>query len=278
MYPRFLQFGSLVIPTYGVLIAVGILAGLGLSMTLARRIGLDPEKVWNLGLIAVSAAIIGSRLLLILENWQAFRAVPLLLLHIGAIHSQGAFFGGIALACVAALAYVRYAHLPLLRTLDVVAPSLALAHAISSLGSFAAGRDYGRPTSLPWGITFTSRFAARTTGVPLGVPLHPTQLYASAASFALCIALLALIKRPRDTKMHDTKMHDGEIMGTWLFLFGVTQFFLEFLRADPARPALFAGALTSTQLAAIIMVLLGGLLWLRPLRPEKPEKEVAIAG
>ena len=274
MYPRFLQFGSLIIPTYGVLIAVGILAGLGLSMTLARRIGLDPEKVWNLGLIAVSAAIIGSRLLLILENWQAFRAVPLLLLHIGAIHSQGAFFGGIALACVAALAYVRYAHLPLLRTLDVVAPSLALAHAIASLGSFAAGRDYGRPTSLSWGITFTSRFAARTTGVPLGIPLHPTQLYASAAGFALCGALLALIKRPQ----RDAKMRDGEIMGVWLFLFGVTQFFLEFLRADPARPALFAGALTSTQLAAIIMVLLGGLLWLRPHRPEKPEKEVAIAG
>lgn len=268
MYPRFLQFGSLVIPTYGVLIAVGILAGLALSMTLARRSGLDPEKVWNLGLIAVISAILGSRLLLVLENWQAFRAAPLLLLRISAVH-PGAFLGAIALACAASLAYIRYAHLPLLRTLDVAAPALALAHAIASLGSFAAGRDYGRPTSLPWGVTFTSRFAARTTGVPLGISLHPTQLYASAAGFSLCGALLLLLKRPH---------HDGEIMGAWLFLFGVIQFFLEFLRADAIRPALFAGALTSTQGAAIIMVLLGALLWLRPYRSEKPEKEVTIAG
>jgi phosphatidylglycerol:prolipoprotein diacylglycerol transferase len=268
VYPRFLQFGSLVLPTDAVLIAVGILAGLALSMTLARRAGLDPEKVWNLGLIAVIAAIVGSRLLVILENWQAFRAAPLLLLRISAVH-PGAFFGGIALACAAALVYARHAHLPLLRTLDVAAPALALAHAMASLGSFAAGRAYGRPTSLPWGVTFTSRFAARTTGVPLGTPLHPTQLYASAAGFALLGVLLVLLKRPH---------HEGEIMGASLFLFGITQFFIEFLRGDATRPTLFAAALTSTQCLAIIMVLLGGLLWVRPHGPEKPGKEVTLAG
>ena len=73
--------------------------------------------------------------------------------------------------------------MPLLAVLDVVAAPVALGHAIGRLGCFAAGCCYGKPTSLPWGVTFTNPFAERISGTPLNVSLHPTQLYESAAEF-----------------------------------------------------------------------------------------------
>ena len=89
---------------------------------------------------------------------------------------------------------------------------------------------------------------AGVPGTPLGVPLHPTQLYASMVQFLLFVLLLWLLHRPH---------HDGEILGAWLFLGGLSGFLLTLLRGD---------GIVTTQLVSAVMVLGGGLLWLR--RPQ----------
>ncbi len=254
MYPRLLHIGHLIIPTYGVLVAAGVLCGLALAVALAQRNGLDADKVWNLGLIGIVAAVVGSKLLLVANNWAGFRAAPLVLLSLPTLRSGGVFLGGIALALLCCVLYAMRAGLPLLRTMDVAAPAIALGHGIGRIGCFAAGCCYGRPTSKPWGVTFTSRFAERTTGVPLGIPLQPTQLYESAVEFALCAFLVWLFFR---------RHRDGEVMGAWLFCYGVARFFLEFLRGDPGRGSAFGGAFTVTQTLSMLAVLCGGALWLR---------------
>ena len=152
----------------------------------------------------------------------------------------------VGLAAVAALAYAVHLRLPFRRTADAFAPSLALVSAVTSIACLEAGCDYGIPTQLPWAVIFRS--PAAVPGTPLGVPLHPTQLYASMVQFLLFVLLLWLLHRPH---------HDGEILGAWLFLGGLSGFLLTLLRGD---------GIVTTQLVSAVMVLGGGLLWLR--RPQ----------
>ncbi len=262
-------------PTYGVLAALGLVVALLAARIFARWVSLDPDKVWNLGLITVLTALFGSKLLLILVNWSDFRAHPMWMLGLTTIRSGGIFAGGLVLAFLAGIAYALYVHLPLRRTMDVAAPALALGHAIGRLGCFAAGCCYGRPTTMPWGVVFSSRIAALWSGTPLHVRLHPTQLYESAVEFLLFGLLATMLHRQRvggNTDPDSTPsslpirsgfpIRDGQIMGTWLFLYGLARFFIEFYRGDPGRGSVFGGVLSVTQVLAMGMVVAGGLLWI----------------
>jgi len=264
VYPRLFTFGHITIPTYGALIACAVIVALLLALELARRTGLDPNRIWTLGLLAIGSAIVGSKLLLILDNWSILSSSPQLLLNQSTLQSGGVFLGGVALAFVVCIPYALHARLPLLRTMDAIAPALALGQGIGRIGCLAAGCCYGRPTNAHWGLVFTSRFAARTTGVPLGVPLYPTQIFESAASLLICAALLFLLSR---------RHRDGEVMAAWLFLYGIARYFLEFYRGDAGRGSLFADAISVTQLLAVFMVLAAGVLWSRA-RPLKTEQLV----
>ena len=255
MYPRLFTFGHITIPTYGVLVASASIAALLLTVLLARKLQINADRIWNLGLLAIVSAIAGSKLLLIANNWSSFRASPRLLLSLPTLQSGGVFLGGVALAFLVCVPYALYARLPLLRTMDVIAPALALGQGVGRIGCLAAGCCYGRPVpGSHWGLVFISRFANRTTGVPLGVPLYPTQIFEGAASLLICAGLLWLLAR---------RHRDGEVMAAWLFLYGLARFFLEFYRGDPGRGSLFGGALTLTQGLAMLMVLMGGVLWSR---------------
>ena len=252
MYPQLFSLGHLTVPTYGASIAVAIVASLLLAIALARSLGLNPDCIWNLGLLGVVSAMLASRSLLVLLHWRSFALEPRLLLSLPSLQSSGAFAGGIALASALGVAYLRSVRLPLLRTLDLLAPVLSLGQGIASLGCLAAGCSYGRPTHSTWGLVFSSRVAAGTTGVPLGIPLYPTQIFESAASLLICALLLVLLARAH---------HDGMVMAAGLFLAGTARFYLEFLRGDAGRGSAFAGALTVTQVLAMLVVLLSGVLW-----------------
>jgi phosphatidylglycerol---prolipoprotein diacylglyceryl transferase len=249
VHPRLFQFGHLVLPTYGVLVAAGLIASLLVCLRIARLLLLDTDKVWNLALLAIAMVIVGTRLLPVLVNWREYGAA---VLAINFTSDPKALLGGMAMAAGACFLYARYAGLPIRRTADAFAPSLALSSSIVSIGCLEAGCDFGTPTNAPWAIVFTSPYAAQEA--PLGIPLHPTQIYASLAEFAIFVLLLWLLRRPHD---------DGEIMGAWLFLAGVANFFLAFLRGDGGGAELLGGLLTVGQLVAVAMVLFGGWLWLR---------------
>ncbi len=162
MYPRLFDLGPLTVYTYGVLLAAAYLLGLKLAMVRAAKRGLDANRVLDLGIYIIISALIGAKLLLLVTDFRAYMANPRELLTI--VRSGGVFYGGLILAVVVALIYIRRIGLPLWTTCDVFAPGIALGHVVGRFGCLFAGCCYGRPTTLPWGITFTDRFAPRTSG------------------------------------------------------------------------------------------------------------------
>jgi phosphatidylglycerol:prolipoprotein diacylglycerol transferase len=110
-------------------------------------------------------------------------------------------------------------------------------------------------------VVFTNPLAHSISGTPLFTRIEPTQLFESAIEFVNFLILLALIRH---------KKFEGQVMGAYLFLYGVARFFIEFIRDDPDRGSMFNGLLTGTQFISICLVVVGGILWLlrRQPRPE----------
>jgi len=232
--------------------ACAAVAGLLLAVALAGRVGLDRDRVWTLGVVAILAGLVASKFAVVAANWRGLVVAPAGFFALASLRTPLAFWFGLVAAAVAGLIYALRVRLLLWRTVDVLAPALALACGIASIACLAAGCGYGLPTGSRWGLVFTSRFAARTTGVPLGVPLYPVQLFAGAASLLICAALLGLLAR---------RHRDGEVTAAWLFLWGIAQYFLEFYRGDAGRGSFFHGFATGTQLVAAGMVMAGGVVW-----------------
>ncbi len=256
MFPRLFQFGHFSIPTYGVLVATGVLVGLWISVRNSAKQGIKPENAWDFGIAVVLAGIIGSKLLYILVDWHYYMEHPREIFSLSTLQAGGVFSGGLLAAFAVAWWFLRKHHMPALATCDAFSPGLAMGHAIGRLGCFAAGCCYGKATDHFWGVTFTNPLAQQLVGTPLGHALEPTQLFESAVELSIFFLLTWMFKR---------KKFDGQIFGAYLFLYGIARFFLEFLRDDPGRGSVFGGALSGTQLISIALVLTGGIIWyLRP--------------
>lgn len=254
MHPHLLEFGRFALPTYGVLAATGLVLGLLLNVTLAKRDGINEDKAWNLGVLVIFAAIVGAKVLLIvtddtysLANWRN-------ILSLSFLQSGGVYSGGLIGAILAGVVYMRYARLPALRTCDAFAPGVAFGHGIGRLGCLAAGCCYGATTTVPWAVIFTHPLAARDAGTPLGIPLHPTQVYEFLAEMVITSILLLLWRR---------RSFPGQVIGAYAFLYGVARFFIEYYRGDPGRGSVFGGMFSLTQVISILFVLAGGILWMR---------------
>ena len=267
MFPRLLHIGNFNLATYGVMAATGLLVALSLVVKAARREGLNPDKIWNLGILAILSSMVGAKLLMILDDWSFYRAHPSELFSMATLQAYGVFFGGLIVAIGASLFYIWRNRLPMLKTCDIFAPGIAIGHAIGRLGCFAAGCCYGKPTNLPWAVTFTNPLANQIVGTPLGIPLQPTQNYEFLLEMANFAFLWWLLKRKR---------FEGQVIGAYLFIYGFGRFFFEFLRDDPDRGSVFGGALSVVQVIAIFMVIAGGVLWMRGFRSE-PKPVVATA-
>jgi len=224
--PKLFSFGAFSLPTYGVLVALAFLAALWLIGRLAKREGLDRDTVINLGVYCALAGIVGAKVLMIVLD-PSYRAHPLEVFSLATLQSAGIFYGGFVAALFMAYFYMRRMDLPVLKTADIFAPGVALGHGIGRLGCFAAGCCWGRPSHLPWAVTFTSR-DAQNVGVPLGIPLHPTQVYESLAEFAIAAVLYWLALRSHKP---------GSVIGLYLVLYGIARLIVEFFRAhDESNP------------------------------------------
>jgi phosphatidylglycerol:prolipoprotein diacylglycerol transferase len=239
VHPFLLHSGHLLLPTFGVLAAVGLMAALTLSLRTAATVGLVPEKLWNAGLFALLSAFALSRLLLIAANLHDFLAYPVLLLMVPSLTA-----GGIFLTIVVTAIYLRLRHLPLLDTLDAWSPCATLAWAFLAVGHFAEGTDAGLPTTLPWGLR-----------IPPGrTPRHPVALYAAIAATLLTVTLLRQLPH---------RHHPGDTVALALAASGTAQFLLTFVR----QPFPDSGLLDPIQWIALGMIALAGLVLL--LQPRK---------
>lgn len=255
MFPRLFHLGNFSIPTYGVLVATGVLVGLWISVRNAQRQGIKAENAWDFGIALVLAGILGSKILYIILDWRSGHVYGQNLreiLSLDTLQAGGVFSGGLVAAFITAWWFLRRHHMPALATCDAFAPGLAMGHAIGRVGCFAAGCCYGKETTHFWGVTFTNPLAAQLVGTPLGHALEPTQLFESAAELGIFFILTWMFKR---------KKFDGQVFGAYLFLYGIARFFIEFLRGDPGRGTVFGGVLSGTQLIAMGLVLAGGIIW-----------------
>jgi phosphatidylglycerol:prolipoprotein diacylglycerol transferase len=223
MYPRLLELGPVTVYTYGVLLAAAYLVGLKLAMTRAKARGLDQTRILDLGIYIIISALVGAKLLLLITDFHTYASDPRALLDL--LREGGVFYGGLILAVTVALLFIRRVGLPLWTTTDVFAPGIALGHVVGRFGCFFAGCCWGKPTTVPWAITFTDPFAALNTGTPLNVPLHPTQLYEAGAEAVILLVLLATEARGR--------RYPGRTFWLYMLLYAVSRFVIEFYRDDP---------------------------------------------
>jgi phosphatidylglycerol:prolipoprotein diacylglycerol transferase len=247
MYPRLFElpwsiprFGPITVYTYGVLLAAAYLLGLQLAMVRARKRNLDATRVMDLGIYIIISALVGAKLLLLVTDFQTFRSNPAELLSLA--RSGGVFYGGLILAVAVALIYIRRIGLPLWTTCDVFAPGIALGHVIGRFGCFFAGCCWGKPTTLPWGITFTDPFAAANVGTPLNQSLHPTQLYEAGAEFLILALLLGTENKG--------KPFAGRTFWLYMLMYAVSRFIIEFFRDDPRG---MVGVLSTSQFISVIL-------------------------
>ena len=223
MYPRLLELGPLTVYSYGVLLAAAYLLALYYTVIRARRAGLDGDRVLDLGIYIIIAALVGAKALLLIVDFDYFRRQPAELWTLA--RSGGVFYGGLVVAFLVGLWYIRRHRLPMWTTADAIAPGIALGHVVGRMGCLLAGCCYGTPTSLPWGITFSAPFAAANVGTPLHVALHPTQLYDAAAELGILLLLLATERRG--------KKFNGRTFWIYILLYAVSRFVIEFFRGDP---------------------------------------------
>jgi phosphatidylglycerol---prolipoprotein diacylglyceryl transferase len=272
LLPKLISYGNFYLPTYGVLVALGFLAGLMVTVRLARRSGLNPELMTNLAVYVALAGMLGAKLLMIVFDWQHYMAAPSQILSMDTLQAAGVFQGGLILALATAVFYMHRQGLPFLKASDAFAPGIALGHSIGRLGCLAAGCCWGKECTLPWAITFHNPQAWALTGVPLETPLHPSQLYEFSTEGILFGFLYW-----RYGKNHAP----GQIIGLYLVISSVARFLIEFTRFhEQALP--FGLPLSITQWIAIGLAAAGAILLLRvspakgqPAKPElRPAKPV----
>ena len=242
MHPVLFEIGQLTIYSYGVLLAAAYLLGLQFALVRARARGLDSQRVMDLGIWIIVSALAGAKLLLLIVDFKQFTSSPRDLL--GLARSGGVLYGGLIAAVAVALIYLRRHKLPLWTTTDVFAPGIALGHIVGRLGCLLAGCCFGRPASVPWAITFTNPAAAANVGTPLGIPLHPTQLYEAGAELLILGFLLAWERRGRP--------FPGRTFWTYMLLYGISRFAIEFYRGD-SRGMVF-DALSTSQFVSVLLV------------------------
>lgn len=248
--PGFLQglLGqSFAIHTYGLMVALGFFFAISVVTRQARRHELDPDLIVNMLFGLILWGVIGSRLLFVALEWKSYVDRPLSILNI----REGGlvFLGGVICAALYGLYYVHKHQLPFWKVTDSVVIGVPLGQMFGRLGCVAAGCCYGKPTDLPWAITFTSELSA---GAPLNVPLHPVQIYESIGNLLIFLALYLWARSGK-------QRFDGQIVIGYFMLYPILRISTELFRGDTVRGFFMQetlGQLISTsQLISLLLLL-----------------------
>ncbi|MBI4716072.1 MAG: prolipoprotein diacylglyceryl transferase [Nitrospirae bacterium] len=245
MHPILLKFGPIEIRYYGVMIALAFIIGAMLGEREAQRRGFRPGHVYDMLFYVLLSSILGARLYYVLFSelgWFLAHPLEILAIWRGGLSLHGGLIGGV----LAGAWYCRRHGLPVLAFSDVMTPSIILGQAIGRVGCTLNGCSFGRPTDVPWAVVFTDLHSL----APLGVPLHPTQLYELGLDLIFFGILWGIRKRTA---------FDGQLFAIYLMGYGVIRFILEFFRGDSL---FFFNLLPVAQAISIGIVLSGILLYL----------------
>src|SRR6266705_3520413 len=246
MYPYLFRIGNFPINTYGVFLALAFLGAIMITVRLSGRDRLPRERIYDLCLWMLLASLIGSKVLMLFTEPE-YRGNPLALLSLDFLRSGGVFYGGLIGAVVTGYFLMRRYKLPWWKTADACAPGIALGNVLGRQGCFSAGCCWGKPTTLPWGVKFTE-LGHEITGVPTGVPLHPTQLY---ESFAMLIVFFFLLW------LHRHWRFSGQVILAYALIYAAVRFVIEFFRDDPRGDILGLTTLTGLSTSQLIGIVVG---------------------
>ena len=233
MHPDFFSIGPLSIHSYGVMMALGFLAGLGNWIWLGRREGHSPPFCTDLMFWVMVGGIVGARVAYVMENWPVYAADPASIIRV----DQGGlvFYGGFVAAAITVVVFARRHRIPLARLTDFVVTSVPLSHARGRVGCFLNGCCFGGCTtsevphvqfpqhSIPWYSQV--REGLLDSHALLSHPVHPVQLYEAGFNLTVYGLLVLLFRR---------KCRAGTVTGVYLVLYAIGRFALEFLRGDRA--------------------------------------------
>lgn len=194
----------------------------------AKRQGINPDIVFNFLFLVLIMGIAGARIFYITENLGYYLKNPWEIIMLQ--HGGLSWFGGLFSGFIFSLLYLKKNKLSPYRIFDLIIPFLALGQAIGRIGCLFNGCCFGR-ISEKFGLYFESQ----------GLMLIPTQIYS-----ALLLTLVFIILRLLQNRPH----RDGQIFFTYLLLYSVKRFFIEFWRAD--NPVIFFGLTLFQVLSAII--------------------------
>lgn len=261
MHPELLHLGPVVLPSYGAALGVAFLLAVLLLKRRAPAYGVDSETAVDMGIWLILSGLLGAKLLLLVVEGPGYYLTSFRGL-LELFRAGGIFYGGLLGALAAGVFFVRVKKVPFLDFADAAAPAVALGQAVGRLGCLAAGCCWGSRCTKPWAITFTDPHAGENVGVPMGVPLHPTQLYEAAGLFVL-LGLILAFGRGRVP---------GRTFSLYLVGAAVLRFVVELYRGDP-RGTVAGTDLSTSQGIAVALFAVGVAIWLSGLRrAEAPAK------
>jgi phosphatidylglycerol:prolipoprotein diacylglycerol transferase len=233
MFPEICSIGPFTVYSYGLMLVIGFVVAAWLACQQAKRLGLDPDTIFNLAFIAFVSGVAGARMFYVLDNLGYYLAHPveIIMLQRGGL----AWFGGLILGTISAVVYIKVKRLSVYRTLDLIVPFVALAQAIGRIGCLLNGCCFGKHADV--GMYFPAHQEI----------LIPTQLYST-----LLLVVIYIILR----FLQDAPHRDGQVFYVYLLLYAVKRFFIEFLRGD--SPVAMFG-LTLFQLLSIAVFLISAV-------------------
>ena len=234
----------LVVPlhTYGLLIATAFLSAMWVAGRNAERQGLDKDRVMDLNFWILLAAMVGSRVLFIVVNWDDYARDPA---SIFAFWKGGlVFYGGFLGAVAVSIWYLRKHNMSFFPHADAMVPAVALGHAIGRMGCFAAGCCWGGACDPS--LAFAARFPPESLayqsqlehhlisfGALSTIAIHPTQVYESLGELCIFIGLTFFVA-PR-------KRFSGQVLAFYLMLYAPLRGLIEHFRGDEERGRLLNG-------------------------------------
>lgn len=256
MHPILIKIGPLTIASYGFFFALGVLLGILLCFRLAKKEGLDLAVFTDFIFWVMILSLLGAKLWLLASNLGYYLKFPGELKYL--LTSGGSFYGGLIFGALFAIWFIRRHQLSYRQLGDIVAPALALGHFFGRLGCFSAGCCWGREAAhCAAAVTFTDLKASTLTGVPLYLPLYPTQLAEALLNLGNFIFLILLYSKRR---------FKGQVIAMYMLNYSVIRFVVEFFRGDPDRGYVIGGmdrpwtSLSVPQLVSLIGFVLALLL------------------
>lgn len=289
MHPILFKIGNFPVATYGVMIVIGLLAGIALAVTLGRRRGVDKNFFYDLAFVGMFSGFVGARLFSVALGMRDYLDVPGHSLFTGdAMSYMGAmllsrtgfvFMGGFIVSMITGLWFIRRRGMPILEVGDMIAPAVALGHAFGRIGCFFAGCCHGfacgDPNAPHWAEKLCVQyplisgpdgqpsemfnFAYQTQihqgllgrGAAAPLPIFPVQLLESAGNFTIALTLFFLWKR---------RKFSGQIFAAYLCAYAVLRFILEYFRGDVERGLWLGGLFSTSQILCLGSFMVGLIL------------------